>query len=74
MQRLPTALAVLDQRLSELEGTLVARQGHFQQQLSQQSEALRHSRAREANALALAQKIAARLDHAIARVEHVLRD
>ena len=74
MQRIPAALAIIDQRISNLEETLVVRQEQIRHQAQQQHDALRHSRAREANALALAQKIAARLDHAIARVEHVLRD
>jgi predicted component of type VI protein secretion system len=74
MQRIPSALAALDERLNQLEETLVVRQDNIRQQVQQQQEALRHSRAREANAVSLAQKIAARLDHAIARVEHVLRD
>jgi hypothetical protein len=74
MQRIPTALAALDQRIADLESTLVVRQDNIRLHSQQQQDALRHSRAREANALALAQKIAARLDHAIARVEHVLRD
>ena len=74
MQRLPNALAALDEHISALEETLVVRQDNIRQQIQHQHDALRHSRAREANAVALAQKIAARLDQAIARVEHVLRD
>jgi hypothetical protein len=74
MQRIPPALAALNQRLAMLEDTLTVRHEQVQHQVQQQQEALRHSRAREANALALAQKVAARLDHAIARVECVLRD
>ncbi len=74
MQRIPSALAAIDERISDLEETLAVRQDNMRHQLQQQHDALRHSRAREANAVALAQKIAARLDHAIARVEHVLRD
>jgi hypothetical protein len=74
MQRLQSSLAMLDQRIAELEQSLEVRQDNFRQHVAKQSEALKTSRAREANALALAQKIAARLDQAIERVEHVLRD
>ncbi len=74
MQRLQSSLAMLDQRIAELEQTLEVRQDNFRQHVAKQGEALKISRVREANALALAQKIAARLDQAIERVEHVLRD
>jgi hypothetical protein len=74
MQRLPSALAALDQRIAELEENLLVRDDQYRDHVQRQQDALRHSRAREANALALAQKVAARLDQAIARVEHVLRD
>ncbi len=74
MQRLQASLALLDQQINALEQTIEVRQDNVRQQMQQQTEALKTSRAREANALALAQKIAARLDRAIERVEHVLRD
>lgn len=74
MQRLQTSLALLDERILELEQSIEVRQDNVRHQVQHQTEALKTSRAREANALALAQKIAARLDRAIERVEHVLRD
>ncbi|MEJ0061956.1 MAG: hypothetical protein WDO70_01800 [Alphaproteobacteria bacterium] len=74
MQRLQTSLTVLDRRIADLEQMLEVRQDNSRRQAQQQTDALKTSRAREANALALAQKIAARLDQAIERVEHVLRD
>lgn len=73
MQRLQSSLALLDERINELERTIEVKQDNIRQQVQQHNEALKTSRAREANALALAQKIAARLDRAIERVEHVLR-
>ncbi len=74
MQRLQTSLALLDERIAELERSVAASQGNIRRQTQSQIEALKTSRSREANALALAQKIAGRLDRAIERVESVLRN
>jgi transcriptional regulatory protein LevR len=74
MQRLPQALSALSEHLAALELSLEDRHQQVSQETDLQREALQQSRAREANALALSQKVAARLDHAIARIEHILKD
>lgn len=74
MHRLKAALERLDEKISELEEKLgvetVARQELFQKQ----AEQLKASRTREAGVLAVAQKVATRLDQTIQHVERVLRD
>ena len=73
MQRLRESLENLDEALSDLEdriGLDRTRQSAF---AKKQAEILKVSRAREAGALAVAQKVAARLDQTIASVEHIIR-
>jgi hypothetical protein len=74
MQRLRTTLEQLYGEIERAGQSLTAQQEKQRQELAKQAEALKVSRGREANALALAQKVASKLDHAIERSERILRD
>lgn len=74
MERLKYSLEELDEAISDLEDKIGLDNGARQNSLKKHMELLKQSRAREANVLAVAQKVAARLDHAIHHVEQVLRD
>jgi len=74
MKRLKTALEDLDEEISILEDRVGVDNGERQTALKKQAEMLKQSRTREAGVLAVAQKVAARLDKAIQHAEHVLRD
>ena len=74
MERLKSTLEDLDETISELEDKIGLVQGASQENLRKNAELLKQSRAREANVLATAQKIAARLDQTIHHVERILRD
>ncbi len=74
MQRLKDALEALDDIISDLEDKVSHENGGRQELTKKQVETLKLSRTREANVLAMAQKVASRLDQAIQHVEHVLRD
>lgn len=74
MQKLRAALEHLHEDLEGLELAFGEGKAGLEESLSRQAEALKLSRGREAHAMALAQKVAARLDQAIARVERVLKD
>lgn len=72
MDRLKDALETLDEAISDLEDKVGIDTTTRQQSLKNQIEMLKMSRAREAKAMALAQKIAARLEDAILHVETIL--
>lgn len=74
MQRLRDSLEALDEMISKLERDVGLATAAHQAEIKKQSDLLKASRAREAAALAAAQKVAARLDLTIDHVERVLRD
>jgi len=74
MQRLKTALEQLDEMISALEDRIGLDAASRQDALKKQAEQLRLSRAREANVLAVAQKVATRLDQTIEHVERIMRN
>ncbi len=74
MQRLKTALEQLDEMISALEDRIGLDAAARQDALKKQSEQLKLSRAREANVLAVAQKVATRLDQTIEHVERIVRN
>ena len=74
MKRLKTALETLDEKISDLEENVGVESDTRRDALKKQSEYLKVSQKREANVLAIAQKVAARLDQTIHHVEQILRD
>ncbi len=74
MKRLRSALEQLDETISALEDKVGLDAAARQDAQRKHAELLKMSRAREANAMAVAQKVAARLDQTIQHVEHILRD
>ena len=74
MNRLKTALEQLDEMISALEDRIGMDVSSKIETQKKQAEQLRLSRAREANVLAVAQKVATRLDQTIQHVENVLRN
>lgn len=74
MQRLKAALESLDERISELEDKIERDATARFTEGKKHADAIKQSRVREANAIAVAQKVATRIDHTITRVEHILRD
>lgn len=72
MKRLRSALEDLHSDLEQLSEQQKAKQTEFERELAKQAEGLKVSRAREANAMALAQKIATKIDYTIERVERLL--
>lgn len=74
MQRLKTALENLDETITALEDRVLADNVQRIDHHRKQNEVLRISRTRETNVMAVAQKVAARLDQTIQHVEQVLRD
>jgi len=74
MERLKNTLEDLDEAISELEDKIGLTQGAAQENTKKHAEMLKQSRTREANVLATAQKVAARLDQTIHHVERILRD
>lgn len=73
MERLKKELEALDEALFVLEDKIGLDGGERRELLKKQAEALKLSRAREANVMAVAQKVASRLDQAIQHVEHIIR-
>jgi hypothetical protein len=74
MQRLKNALEQLDEMISALEDRIgIDAAGRMESQ-KKHDEQLKMSRAREAQVLAVAQKVAARLDKTIEQVERVIRN
>lgn len=74
MERLKAALEDLDEAISVLEDKVGVDKDIRRTNQRRMNEMIKTSRVREANALAVTQKVAARLDHAIERVELLLRD
>jgi hypothetical protein len=74
MKRLKTALEQLDEMISSLEDRIGLDTSSRREFQRKQEDQLKQSRAREAQVLAVAQKVAARLDKTIQHVETVLRD
>ncbi len=74
MQRLKTALEQLDEMITALEDRIGLDASVRKEAMKKSEEQLKQSRAREAQVLAVAQKVAARLDKAIEHVEHVVRN
>ena len=73
MQRLKTALEELDDMITALEERIGLDASSRRDSLKKQDEQIKQSRAREAQVVAIAQKVAARLDKTIEHVETVLR-
>jgi hypothetical protein len=73
MRRLRDALEQLDEMISDLEDKLGLQAAVQRDALKKRDEQVKTSRAREANALAVSQKIATRLDRTIDHVERILR-
>lgn len=74
MQRLKNALEQLDEMISALEDRIGLDASNRKELLRKSEEQLKQSRARETQVLAVAQKVAARLDKTIQHVEHVIRN
>ena len=73
MDRLKDALESLDEMISDLEDKVGIDNSKRQQNLKNQIEMLKMSRAREGKAVAMAQKVAGRLDDIIQHVENIVR-
>lgn len=74
MQRLKNALEQLDEMISALEDRIGLDTSARKESFRKNEEILKLSRAREAQVLAVAQKVAARLDKTIEHVERVMRN
>jgi chromosome segregation ATPase len=74
MERLKRTLEDLDEEISTLEDKIGFEQNERLSSLKKQSDIMKQSRSREASVLAMAQKVASRLDQAIHHVEQILRD
>ena len=72
MQRLKNALEALDEALYVLDDQVGMDRGLRQENFKKQMDLLKQVRAREANILAVAQKVASRLDQTIEHVEGIL--
>ena len=74
MKRLKTALEDLDEEISVLQDKIGLDNGTRADMTKKQSELIKQTRTREAAVLAVAQKVATRLEQTIQHVEQVLRD
>ncbi|MBI1273452.1 MAG: hypothetical protein GC131_05160 [Alphaproteobacteria bacterium] len=74
MQRLRASLEELYGEIERAGQNLTEQQEKQKLELAKQAEALKVSRGREANALALTQKVATKLDHAIERADRLLQE
>lgn len=74
MKRLKTALEKLDETISDLEDKVGMDLAQRTEAQKKQADIMKQSRAREANVLAVAQKVALRLDQAIEHVEKALKN
>ena len=72
MERLKQALEDLDEAIFALEDRLVLETSARRDAAKKQADMVKQARAREAEVLAMSQKLAARLDHTIEHVERVL--
>jgi hypothetical protein len=73
MERLKNALEALDETVFEMEHKVSAEKANLRETVKKQTEIVKQIRAREVNAMAVAQKVASRLDQAIEHVENILR-
>lgn len=74
MQRLKEVLEQLDEEITALEEKIGVTTHQQLESRRRYEDLLKQSRGREAAVLAVAQKVASRLDRTIAQVEQVLRD
>ncbi len=74
MERLKIALENLDEEISALEDKVGVDAEVRREQRKRQAESIKAARAREAGVMAIAQKVASRLDWTIERVERVLKE
>lgn len=74
MERLKNALEKLDETISDLEDRVGLDAAQRKKNQKKQAEILKLSRAREANILAVAQKVGLRLDQTIDHIENVLKN
>ena len=74
MKRLKTALEDLDEEISVLQDKIGLDNGTRVETAKKQADLIKQTRTREATVLAVAQKVATRLEQTIQHVEQVLRD
>jgi hypothetical protein len=74
MQRLKQKLEELDEAIFALEDKIGLESTSRRETAKKQSDILKQTKSREAGVLAVAQKVAARLDQTIQHVENVLRN
>ena len=74
MKRLKTALEKLDETISDLEDKVGVDAGSRADSQKKLADLMKQSRAREGNVLAVAQKVALRLDQTIEHVEKILKN
>ncbi len=73
MQRLKQKLEELDELLFALEDKVGIDSSHRREASKKYNDLLKQLRAREAGVMAVAQKVASRLDQSIEHVENILR-
>ncbi len=73
MKRLKIALERLDESISDLEDKVGIDAASRTENQKKQAEIMKMSRSREANVLAIAQKVALRLDQTIEHVENIIK-
>ena len=73
MERLKNALEALDETIFEMEHKVSSAKINTRETAKKQTEMVKQIRSREINAMAVAQKVASRLDQAIEHVEAILR-
>ncbi|MDE2030369.1 MAG: hypothetical protein KGI97_07385 [Alphaproteobacteria bacterium] len=73
MERLKQALEDLDEAIFALEDRLTLEASQQREAAKKQAEIAKQSHQREVEVLAVAQKVAARLDHTIEHVERIVR-
>lgn len=73
MERLKNALEALDETIFDLEHKVGIEKSSFRDTVKKQTEIVKQIRTREANLMAVTQKVAARLDQAIEHVERIIR-
>jgi len=73
MDRLKAAMEDLDKAIFELEDRIGLDHSTRQETIKKQGEIVKASRMREGNVLAVAQKVASRLDQVIEHVENIVR-
>lgn len=73
MKRLKTALERLDETISDLEDRVGVEASARAESQKKLADIMKQGRAREANVMAVAQKVALRLDQTIDHVEKILK-